>query len=365
MPFHSNAPKKIAMLLLLTIALPLLDSTVLGSASGEDGSRAIFDGKSLDGWEGNQKLWRVENGVLIGETTTPLEKTTYLIWRQGTVDDFELTLSYRITGGNSGIQYRSQDLGEFRVTGYQADMESGKNHSGILYEQGGRGIVTKRGERVTLDTAGVKKQDGPIGTSEDLQSVIKSGGWNQYRIVARGNHLQHFINGTLMSETTDNDKGKQSFSGILAFQLHAGQPMKVEFKDIRLKRLRLTDSRKKLLLLAGRASHAQGAHEFRAGCLLFQKCLRKSIGEELITAVHTNGWPEDPTAFDNADAILLFSDGGKGHPVIQSNRLAKIDALAKRGVGVACLHYGVEVPKEKGGPEFLNWIGGFFETDWS
>ena len=365
MPFHSDGPKKLAVLLLLAIALPLLDGVALSSNSGEEGLPAIFDGKSLDGWEGDQKHWRVENGVLIGETTTPLEKTTYLIWRQGTVDDFELTLSYRITGGNSGIQYRSQDLGGFRVTGYQADMESGKNFSGILYEQGGRGIVTKRGEKVTLDTAGVKKQDSLVGTSQDLQSVIKSGEWNQYRIVARGNHLQHFINGTLMSDTTDNDKSKQSFSGILAFQLHAGQPMKVEFKDIRLKRLRLMDGRKKLILLAGRASHAQGAHEFRAGCLLFQKCLEKSIGEKLVTAVYTDGWPKDPTAFDNADAILLFSDGGKGHPVIQSNRLAQIDALAKRGVGVACLHYGVEVPKEKGGPEFLNWIGGFFETDWS
>ena len=141
--------------------------------------------------------------------------------------------------------------------------------------------------------------------------------------------------------------------------------MKVEFKNILLKRLRLSDNRKKLLLLAGRASHKQGAHEFRAGCLLFQKCLQESVGHSLITAVYTDGWPTDPTAFDNADGILLFSDGGNGHPVVQSNRLAKIDALAKRGVGIACLHYGVEVPKEKGGAEFLNWIGGFFETNWS
>ena len=364
MTFRSGSQNIPAVLLLLIIALPFLDTAILNSASGQDDSIAIFDGKSLEGWEGDHELWRVDNGVLVGETTTPLEKTTYLIWRQGTVDDFELTLSYRITAGNSGIQYRSQDLGEFRVIGYQADMEAGKNHSGILYEQGGRGIVTKRGERTTLDDDGVKKHGSPIGTSENLQSVIKSGDWNQYHIVARGNHLQHFINGTLMSETTDNEGGKQSMSGILAFQLHAGQPMKVEFKDIHLKRLRLTEGRKKLLLLAGRASHAQGAHEFRAGCLLFQKCLEKSIGEKLITAVYTNGWPEDPTAFDNADGILLFSDGGKGHPVIQSNRLAQITP-SRNVVGVACLHYGVEVPKEKGGPEFLNWIGGFFETDWS
>ena len=362
---RSYRQKKFALLLLVITVLPFLYPAALNSASGNDASGKIFDGKSLNGWEGDQKLWRVEDGVLIGETTTPLKQTTYLIWRQGTVDDFELTLSYRITGGNSGIQYRSQDLGGFHVSGYQADMESGKNHSGILYEQGGRGVVTKRGERITVNEAGGKEHGQPVGTSTNLQSAIKSDDWNQYRIIARGNRLQHYINGLLMSETTDNEKEKQSLSGILAFQLHAGQPMKVEFKDIHLKRLRLTDGRKKLLLLAGRPSHAQGAHEFRAGCLLFQKCLDKSISEKLVTSVYTNGWPEDPTAFDNADAILLFSDGGKGHPVIQSNRLAQIDALAKRGVGVACLHYGVEVPKEKGGPEFLNWIGGFFETDWS
>ena len=129
------------MLLLLTIALPLLDSAVLNSASGEDGFHLIFDGKSLDGWEGNQKLWRVENGVLIGETTTPLEKTTYLIWRQGTVDDFELTLSYRITGGNSGIQYRSQDLGEFRVTGYHLTWNPEKIIAGFSTNKVAEGLL--------------------------------------------------------------------------------------------------------------------------------------------------------------------------------------------------------------------------------
>ena len=352
-------------LLLLVVVLPSLQAASLDPVQIEDGYVSIFDGQSLNGWNGNQELWRVEDGILIGETTSPLQATTYLIWQQGNLDDFELQLDYRITNGNSGIQYRSQDLGEFHVAGYQADMESGPNHSGILYDQGGRGVVTKRGERTIIEAGGIKKTGEPIDTSENLQSKIRSGDWNQYRIVARGTHLQHFINGELMSETTDQESEKRKASGILAFQLHAGQPMKVEFKNILLKRLRLTGNRKKLLLLAGRASHKQGAHEFRAGCLLFQKCLQNSIGEKLVTAVHTDGWPNDPTAFDNADAILLFSDGGKGHPVVQRNRLAQIDALAKRGVGIACLHYGVEVPKEKGGAEFLHWIGGFFETNWS
>jgi type 1 glutamine amidotransferase len=157
--------------------------------------------------------------------------------------------------------------------------------------------------------------------------------------------------------------------GVLALQLHAGPPMKAEFKDIRLKRLKLADGRKKLVMVAGSPSHAPGAHEHRAGVLLLEKCLDEFTAREahprLVTAVYTGGWPTDPTAFDNADAIFFFADGGGGHPVIQSNRLAQIDALAKRGVGIACLHYAVEVPKEKGGPEFLNWLGGYFETHWS
>ena len=117
-------------------------------------------------------------------------------------------------------------------------------------------------------------------------------------------------------------------------------------------------------MVAGRPSHGPGEHEFRAGCLLLEKCLAEAC-PQLVTAVYTGGWPTDPTAFDNADAVFFFADGGGGHPVLQRNRLAQIDALAKRGVGIACLHYAVEVPKEKGGPQFLDWIGGYFETHWS
>jgi type 1 glutamine amidotransferase len=167
-----------------------------------------------------------------------------------------------------------------------------------------------------------------------------------------------------MSETLDDQADRRRLEGVLALQVHAGPPMKLEVKDIRLKRLRLTDGRKKLVLVAGRPSHASGEHEHRAGCLLAEKCL-DAAGLPLVTAVYTGGWPADPTAFDNADAVFFFSDGGERHPVLQSNRLAQIDALAKRGVGVACLHYAVEVPKEKGGPQFLDWLGGYFEPHWS
>ena len=167
-----------------------------------------------------------------------------------------------------------------------------------------------------------------------------------------------------MSEVIDHKEGKRAEQGILALQLHAGPPMKVEFKDIRLKRLSLADGRKKVVFVAGRPSHAPGEHEFRAGSLLMAKCLEESC-PQVVTAVYDSGWPTDPTAFDNADAIHFFADGGGGHPVIQRNRLAEIAFLAKRGVGIACLHYAVEVPPEKGGAEFLDMIGGFFETHWS
>ncbi len=335
-----------------------------GASAADPVGVKIFDGKSLDGWEGKPGFWRVENGTIVGETTAekPTNGNTFLIWRGGLVDDFELTFKYRLTGGNSGVQYRSKDLGDFVVGGYQGDFESGPTYSGILYEEKGRGILANRGERITIAADGGKKAGEPIG--KNLEKFIKPGEWNEFRIVAQGPRLRHFINGQLMSETVDEEAGKRATQGVLALQLHAGPPMKVEFKDIRLARKKLTSGLKKLVLVAGQASHAPGQHEFRAGAMLLKKCLDASF-PQIVSEVYEGGWPGDPTAFDNADAIFFFSDGGGGHPVIQSNRLAQIDVLAKRGVGIACLHYAVEVPKEKGGPEFLDWTGGYFEAGWS
>jgi type 1 glutamine amidotransferase len=336
-----------------------------------DGFVSIFDGTSLAGWEGKPEFWRVEDGAIVGETTADkrTKGNTFLIWRQGLVDDFELVLRYRLRNHNSGVQYRSRDLGNFVVGGYQADIHDGQ-FTGILYEErGSRGIIAQRGERITVGPDGAKTPGAPIGDAAALLGKVKSDDWNELRIVAQGNVLKHVINGQLMAETTDAQPDKRSFQGVLALQLHAGPPMKVEFKDIRLKRTRLADGRKKLVLVAGKPSHPPGQHEHRAGCMLAEKCLDAHFGTEplprLVTETYTGGWPADPTAFDNADAIFFFADGGAGHPAIQSNRLAQLDALAKRGVGIACLHYAVEVPKEKGGPEFLNWMGGYFEAHWS
>lgn len=120
---------------------------------------------------------------------------------------------------------------------------------------------------------------------------------------------------------------------------------------------------KKIVLIAGSQSHGKGAHEFRAGCLLLQKCLDKVPG--ITTAVYFNGWPDKADAFDGANAVFIYSDGGDGHPAIQPERLKILGDLMKRGVGLGCAHYAVEVPKDKGGPEFLQWMGGYFETYYS
>ena len=120
---------------------------------------------------------------------------------------------------------------------------------------------------------------------------------------------------------------------------------------------------KKILLIAGRPSHGPGDHEFRAGSLLLQKCLNKVEGVQ--AEVHDFGWPKNDSAFDGIDAVLIYADGGGGHPAIQKNRAKLIDGLANRGIGIGCAHYGVEVPKGDPGKYMQNWIGGYYEHAFS
>ena len=120
---------------------------------------------------------------------------------------------------------------------------------------------------------------------------------------------------------------------------------------------------KKIVLVAGRPSHGPAEHEHNAGVQLLHKCLQGLPG--ISSTVYLNGWPKDPQAFDGADTILFYADGGGSHPAIQGDHLKVLGDLMKKGVGLVCVHYAVEVPKEKGGPEFLQWLGGYFETFWS
>ena len=211
------------------------------------GEKQIFNGKDLSGWDGNPKLWSVKDGAITGTTSNEgdakIKHNTFLVWKDGTVSDFELTFKYRIVAGNSGVQYRSKlgNPGENGpiVSGYQGDFEAGKTYSGILYEERGRGILAKRGEKtkVTTDADGKKPKVevvGSVGDSNEIQASIKNEDWNEYKIVAKGNHLQHFINGKQTVDVTDEHSGAAK-DGILALQIHAGPAMVVQFKDLVLK----------------------------------------------------------------------------------------------------------------------------------
>jgi hypothetical protein len=201
----------------------------------------LFDGKTLAGWSGLADHWKVEGGAITGVTTrnNPLKNNTFLVWTNGTVGNFELRLKYRIFNGNSGIQYRSQlmDAEKFIVGGYQADFEAGKTYSGILYEERGRGILAERGQRTFIkDNNGQTKVQvvGKLDESANLQAVIRHEDWNEYRIVAKDNHLMHFINDRMTVDVVDFQAAKAAKEGILAFQIHVGPPMIVQFRDVEL-----------------------------------------------------------------------------------------------------------------------------------
>jgi Domain of Unknown Function (DUF1080) len=221
----------------------ILALTMLASVAGHAEEKAIFNGKDLTGWEGLTDFWSVKDGCITGTTTKekPLKNNTFLVWKDGVVSDFELTFKYRIEIGNSGVQYRSKivDAAGFVVSGYQADFEAGKTYSGILYEEKGRGILAKRGQKVTVKESGDEKKPtlevtGEVGNSDEIQSAIKNEEWNDYKIVVQGNHLQHFINGKATVDITD-ETAAGAKSGILALQIHVGNPMVVQFKDMVLK----------------------------------------------------------------------------------------------------------------------------------
>lgn len=226
--------------------------------NSDDGFVQIFDGKSLDNWEGDTTYWSVSDGNLVGQITpeTVLKTNSFLIWRGGETRDFELKTEFRITeAGNSGINYRSEKLTDVpnALRGYQADIDGRNNYTGQNYEERGRTTLAYRGETAIVNSQAnpdeplrssvknnawtMREVTGSLGTRDSLKSLIKSNDWNTCHIVAKGNRLQHFINGVLMSDVTDNDSTNRKLSGLLGVQVHVGPPMKVEYRNILLKQL--------------------------------------------------------------------------------------------------------------------------------
>ncbi|QDV66113.1 3-keto-disaccharide hydrolase [Crateriforma conspicua] len=197
----------------------------------------LFNGKDLDGWEGRDDLWSVEDGAIVGRTSEddPIDGNTFLVWKDGQPSNFQLVLMFKIESGNSGIQYRSRviDQDKFVVSGYQADIDFANKFAGILYEEKARGILTLRGTKVTIGADG-KKTPETFADSQALAAGIHPGKWNEFRVVADGNHLIHYINGAKVSETIDQQSDKAAKSGVIALQLHRGPAMVVRFKNIKL-----------------------------------------------------------------------------------------------------------------------------------
>ena len=227
---------------------------------GKDGFVSIFDGKTLDNWKGDGIHWRAENGSLVGEVTpsTLIKKNTFLVWQGDQPKDFELKAEFRITkDGNSGINYRSELLDSIpnALRGYQADIDGQNRYTGQNYEERKRTTLAYRGEKAIITSQRNPDEPGSLGEnvknnawqnrevvenlgdSDSLKSKIKAEDWNKVHLIVKGNKLQHYVNGILMSEVIDDDTVNRSFSGWLGVQVHVGPPMKVEYRNILLKNL--------------------------------------------------------------------------------------------------------------------------------
>lgn len=244
------------------LALGLLGTTFTACTAKND-FKSLFNGKDLTGWDGLKEYWTVRDGAITGQTTAEkkLPANTFLVWKGGEPKNFELRISFKLTAdteqksANSGIQIRSKvlDAEKFVVAGYQADMDLAGRYIGMFYEEKGRGIMMKPGEKIKITTAPagaapVEGAKGPpkahavevlgtVSSPEQVKAAYKVGEWNDFVIIANGNHFQQFINGVPTADALDLDEPRFAKSGVIALQLHTGPPMTIQFKNIQLKTL--------------------------------------------------------------------------------------------------------------------------------
>jgi hypothetical protein len=207
----------------------------------EMGYQPIFDGKSLAGWDGDPKFWRIEDGAIVGQTTTDKQpdQNTFLIWRGGSPADFELRLQFKLTGFNSGIQFRSIELPDIKyaMKGYQADMDGEQRYTGQIYEERGRGFLAMRGQFSYIGEGKKPALVSSVGDGEELKKLIKGEDWNDLHLIARGNTIIQMLNGRITSMLIDDDTAGRKLDGLIGIQVHKGPPMKIEARNIRLKKL--------------------------------------------------------------------------------------------------------------------------------
>ena len=226
------------------------------AVSANAADKILFNGKDLTGWKGLKECWSVRDGAITGKTmkslTTPIHQPTFLVW-DGEVTDFELTFQYKILDANgksdgsatSGVQYRSKVVNptEFIVSGYRANISCTKFETGLLYAEKYLGAFLAKYSQKVLITEGkdaktpVLTTTGSLGDAAKIQAKLKPGRWNEYRIVAKGNQLQHFVNGAQVIDVTDQTAAGAK-SGSLALYLQTKSPMTVQFKDLVLKEIK-------------------------------------------------------------------------------------------------------------------------------
>jgi hypothetical protein len=216
-----------------------------------EGFTQIFNGTSLENWDGDPAFWKVEGSAIVGQSTTvnPVRENTFIIWRGGEPGDFELKLEYRINSTNSGIQFRSTHLpagtigeggraiqGKWVLKGYQADIDFNNQYTGQIYEERGRTFLAMRGQMSYVTPAGVAQGLASLQTGpNDLKGLFNINGWNQVHLIAKGNLITEIVNGSVTSVLIDDDPKGRAMKGLLGFQMHQGPPMKVEFRNIWLK----------------------------------------------------------------------------------------------------------------------------------
>ena len=211
---------------------------------------ALFNGKDLTGWDGDPRLWSVKDGAIHGQTTpeVPAKGNTFLILKDKNFANFELRFTFRCNAdNNSGVQYRSKHITDGKtsnawvVRGYQHEIRNENklpNVAGFIFDEGGkRGRIILAGEKGTFEN-GKKTVTGNFVDQAGYEKLFKLNDWNDVVIIAKDNHIQHFLNGNQILDLTDNDPQLALKDGIIALQLHAGKPMWTEFKNIRIKELK-------------------------------------------------------------------------------------------------------------------------------
>jgi len=221
---------------LVRLGFALFLAAASAALAAEPRFQPLFNGRDLQGWDADPALWRVVDGVIVGVSEPGKPATnSFLIWN-GTLRDFELRVTIRVIGdNNSGIQYRSRrrpEITRWTISGYQCDVHPVEVHTAMTYEERGRGIFGYNGMDVVMDPEGQRWQ---VGERPPVAADLSQ--WNEFTVIARGNRLEHRLNGRVTSVFIDHDEKNRALEGLLAIQLHAGTPHRTEVRSILLREL--------------------------------------------------------------------------------------------------------------------------------